>query len=372
MLIAEILVMLLLPLAALKGAQHNKILNTLGPVVLCYILGIGLRNLAPGSLFTASASTLSEIAVPLSIPLLLFGQNLLKELRQTGQMLLAFSLAALSVGIMAPLVALFFRNSLDEVSKLAGMLVGVYTGGTPNLASIGLSLKVSESSFLLLTAADTILGGIYLFILLSILKPLLKPLFPKFINNSAEQQDKEQEAELWHWPGALKSLLLSALIVGASAGFSMLFTGKISVPIVMLLLTTLGLGAALWKPINQLRSSYQLGEYLILVFCISIGSQIELTQVGQQARSPVLVFCALVMVSAIVLHLLLARLLKLDLDTTLLASTAAIYGPAFVGVMAEKLQRRELIGPGLAVGVLGYAVGNYLGLAVAYSLAFFI
>lgn len=364
----EICLLTLLPLAALKGAQSNKVLNTLGPVVLCYLIGILLRNLVPGDHFNQSSSLLSEVAVPLSIPLLLFGQNLLAELRQTGKMLFAFLLASLSVGLMASLMGWVFHASLPESWKLAGMLVGVYTGGTPNMASIGLALQVQESSFLLLTAADTLLGGAYLLLLLSVLKPLLQPFFPK-VHNEQTESEATPEASALNWPDGTKALLLSALIVGVSAGVSLLLLKRLSIPVVMLLLTALGLLASLWEPARQLKSAFQLGEYLILVFCVAIGSQLQLATVMAQFHSPVLLFCAAVMLGSIVLHLILARLCRLDLDSTLIASTAAVYGPPFVGAVAESIQRRDLIGAGLSVGVLGYALGNYLGLAVAYGLS---
>jgi uncharacterized membrane protein len=39
-----------------------------------------------------------------------------------------------------------------------------------------------------------------------------------------------------------------------------------------------------------------------------------------------------------------------------------------VAPVAEAIGNRALIGPGLTLGVLGYAIGTWLGLAVAYAL----
>ena len=49
-------------------------------------------------------------------------------------------------------------------------------------------------------------------------------------------------------------------------------------------------------------------------------------------------------------------------------STATIFGPPFIGPVARALRNRELMVSGLTTGIMGYAVGTYLGLAVAWLL----
>lgn len=48
----------------------------------------------------------------------------------------------------------------------------------------------------------------------------------------------------------------------------------------------------------------------------------------------------------------------------LVASQAVIGGPATAIAVAAALGRRELIPPALALGMLGYLIGSYLGLGV--------
>lgn len=366
-----ILILIALPRLIQWACTRHKVLDALGPVVLCYAAGILGANLLVllnpqlSETLTQSAQSLSEAAVPLSIPLLLFGQNLLKQLRSYRAMLGSFVLATLSVGLIAALMGLVFASHVPEVWKLAGMLVGVYTGGTPNMASIGLSLQVEKSAYLVMTAADTLLGGLYLLLLLTVMRPLLRPLFP------TQNQAEDGEAYVQETARVKDMLLgfgLSVVIVLLSVGAAFLLTQSLSVPVVMLVLTSLGLGASLLKSVQNWRGTELLGEYFILIFCLSIGAMIRLDQVFQQSSGTILLFCTVVMFTTIALHLLLGRVFKQDLDTLLIASTAAIFGPPFVGAIAESLKRPGLIGAGLAVGVLGYAVGNYLGLVVAYGL----
>lgn len=139
----------------------------------------------------------------------------------------------------------------------------------------------------------------------------------------------------------------------------------------MLLLTALALAVACIPQVNQWSDSYATGEYLILIFCLAIGAMIRFDTFAWD-NLYLFVFAAAVMSLGIVMHLMLSRLFKIDSAHFLLASTAAVFGPPFVGVVARAIQAPQLVASGLAVGVLGYALGNYLGLLVAYGVHYFI
>ena len=75
------------------------------------------------------------------------------------------------------------------------------------------------------------------------------------------------------------------------------------------------------------------------------------------------------MFGSVMLHMLLGWIFRVDADTLLVTSTAAIYGPPFVPPLCEALKNRHLLISGLTTGLVGYAVGTQLGLAVAKFLA---
>ena len=50
----------------------------------------------------------------------------------------------------------------------------------------------------------------------------------------------------------------------------------------------------------------------------------------------------------------------------MIAGTAAIYGPVFIGQIASTIDNRSLVFPGIALGLLGIAMGNYVGIFVAW------
>ena len=82
----------------------------------------------------------------------------------------------------------------------------------------------------------------------------------------------------------------------------------------------------------------------------------------------VLGFVAVAMFGAIIIHLIFAIIFKIDVDTAIITSTAGVYGPAFIVPVADAIKNKEVIVAGLTAGLVGYAVGNYLGLLV-YAIA---
>jgi uncharacterized membrane protein len=63
--------------------------------------------------------------------------------------------------------------------KISGMLVGVYTGGTPNLASLQLALEVDPSTYVMTHTFDMLLSAIFLLFLISVGKVAFAYVLPK-------------------------------------------------------------------------------------------------------------------------------------------------------------------------------------------------
>jgi uncharacterized membrane protein len=161
------------------------------------------------------------------------------------------------------------------------------------------------------------------------------------------------------------ALLLSVLIVGASAGMALLIAGELAVPIVILGITTLGIVASFVPAVRALAGSESLGNYFILLFCVAIGT---LTDFGALIRSGSTLFLmtAFVVYGAIALHYGLCALFRVDVDTAIITSTAAVFGPPFVPPIADALDNKEVLLSGLTTGLVGYAVANYLGIGLAW------
>ena len=80
--------------------------------------------------------SLTVIVILFAIPLLLFSLDLKKWLKIAREALLSLMLALASLLVAIFIGYYFYKDLIDESWKVSGMLVGVYTGGTPNLAAI--------------------------------------------------------------------------------------------------------------------------------------------------------------------------------------------------------------------------------------------
>tara|TARA_R110000868_G_scaffold132381_11_gene343366 strand:+ start:704 stop:1819 length:1116 start_codon:yes stop_codon:yes gene_type:complete len=365
--VTQAIFMLAFPALLMWGQQRITVIKTIGPVIICYAVGMIAGLFFIDFIDIKTSETLTEASVPLAIPLMLFCLDLKAWLRLAPKTLLSFVFSLLSISLCAIVCSLFFKD-LPELWKMAGMLVGVYTGGTPNMSAIGLSLDVSKETFIILNTSDILLSSVYLFFILGVGKRVICKFLPEFIKSNEVVSESVLETQN-NIIDMIKAFGLALAIVGLSAGTSILLFGKLELPIVLLGLTGLGMLASLSSRIRNLRGSFCLGEYFLYVFCLAIGSMTDVKKLlGVDPN--ILLFCTVVFISAVLIHFALNKLAKIDGDTAVITNVSAIYGPAFVAPVAKSLGNPEIIISGLTCGLVGYGVGNYLGLAVAYSVKF--
>jgi uncharacterized membrane protein len=374
-----VLLMALGPRAMVLLSKRVRILGMLGPVFLCYAAGILLSLVIPEK---GIAMDISEILVPIAIPLILFSADLSGVRRLAKPMLNSFILVAIAVSLVACVSYLLYRTLIPDAYKYSGMIIGLYTGGTPNLMAIGAALSVSDSHIVLANAADVVVGGTYFLMLISFMPRLARRILKPFVKTEAkadegyiENLEKSfvPEKETFSLKLILRHVpivLLGILSLAVAAGLALLITGKLDVVIIMLVVTTCGIGFSFIKKVRSAPGSYTVGQYLILMFSFGIGISFRFEALNREALLLLAMF-ATAQFGSLLVHLLLCKVCKIDADTSLITSTAGIYGPAFIVPVAEALDNREVVLPGLICGILGYAIGNYLGIGIAIALKFF-
>ena len=360
------------PAIAIWAADRFKPAKVLGPVVLAYAAGIIVANIPGVHVDENFGQSLAGGAVLIAIPLLLFSTEVRKWLSLAKSLLISFTFACIAAVTAASLVGYYFRSATDEWWKIAGMLVGVYVGGTANMSAVGYALEVRQETFVVLNTADLITGGAYLFFLLSIAQRLLSKVLPAFKGEAHHEAFEHAGESLSKWTRGhiapmAKSFGLTVLMVAGSVGLSFLVTQSLHVGVVMLAITTFGIAASLSKTVRSWDGSFELGEYALLIFCAAMGSLADVSKVSGTSLT-LFSFVGIVMVLAAVIHFALCALFRIDVDTAIISSTATIFGPPFIGPVAAALKNRALVGPGLTLGLAGIALGTYLGLATAYAL----
>lgn len=67
------------------------------------------------------------------------------------------------------------------------------------------------------------------------------------------------------------------------------------------------------------------------------------------------------MVCSVALQVLFFRLTAVDVDTGIVASVQLFCSPPFIGIACQAVNNTELLLPGISAGLVGYALGNYIG-----------
>jgi uncharacterized membrane protein len=372
------LVFLAVPALALLLVHRQAWAAKLGTIVLCYAAGLIAGNLGwlPGSAAPVQ-KLVSELTIALALPMILFTVDLRAWRRIAGPALLSMALAVLSVVVVA--VALFFvfrGRGVAAAHELAGLAVGVYTGGTPNLAAIKTALGVPDARYLVFNAFDTVVGAAYLMFMLTLAPRIAARWLRRTAAPAADEagpaatahdEDYRELLTRAGWVGVLKSLGVAAVVVAAAVGLGQAIGGPDSAALVIALLATLGLAASLLAPVRALAVSYKAGMYLIYVFSFTVASMARL-EAMQWSDAALFVFIAVAVFGSLALHGLLARLAGIDAGTWLVTSVSAICSPAFVPLVARSLGDRALLSSGIGTGIIGYAIGTQLGIAVALLL----
>jgi uncharacterized membrane protein len=359
----------LVPILTLWLESRLKIVRILSPVVICYGVGMLLGN-QPWVAFSNEVSlTACNITVALAIPLLLFSVNIIAWLRLAKNTLLSFVFCMLSVMLVSAVAHLIFKDSLNESEKIAGMLVGVYTGGTPNMAAIGTALNVESNTFILLNAADMVVSFGYLFFILMVAGRLLKKIVPA-TQRLSESESIDAQADEKRIPKIkviVQSLVLTVIIVAAGVGVGMLCPDSSKDAVTILIITTLAVVASLHPWVRSMSGTHDMGQFLLLVFCVAMGFTTDFAELFSSTSS-IFLYVAVVLVGSVVVHFILGIIFRIDRDTLIITSAAGIFGPHMVGPVAMSLKNRDVIFSGLASGLVGYALGNYLGMGLAWIL----
>jgi len=382
--IVQTLVLLAVPGAALALAPKVRLVRAVGPIVLLFVVGVVAGNLPFVPIDRAVTEGAASVAVLLAIPLLLVPADVRAWLRVAPRAAGATALCFGSVAAVALATGLWAAPRFGpEGWKLAGMLAGTYTGGAANLVAIGAALGTAPDALVLVTTADVVVAGLFALVFLSPAVRLLDRWLPTLDEGPPAADDASPSPEgrpepgpdadggpapaafPRATPGGLAAAFGVALAAGAAGAGAALALPDQDQLAAILTVTTLGLTASFLRPLRAIRGCYQLGDYFLLVFCLAIGALADLSALAESSGA-VVVWTTGVMLGGSAVHLALCRPLGVDRDTAVIALTAAIYGPAFVGPVATNLRSRQVVISGVTAGLVGLAVGNYLGLAVAW------
>jgi uncharacterized membrane protein len=352
-------------LVAVALEERYHLFKSLGSALVGILIGMALSNggLIPGD--SPVYVLLGGPVVSAGLVLILLSVDVRTVVQAGPTMLSAFALGAVGSAVGSSVAAYFLAGSIGpETWKLAGQYTATYTGGGANFAAVGAALGTSGDLFAAGIAADVIITAVWMATCLTV--PIL------FVTRRADAEPPVSadaggaERKLFRSVGQIglvDAAALTAIAFGALWGSELLGEAFQSIPSV-LWLTTIALLVAQIPWVQRLRGAGVVGNYLILLFLASNGARSVVANIV--AMGPPVVYFA---VTTVAIHGLIifgiGRVLGLDLRTLAVASQANIGGPASAMALATARGYTDRLLPGVAVGLLGYAVGNYAGFAIA-------
>lgn len=368
-----VLFYLLTPFVILHLCHKFPFVNKLGAVFIAYLVGLIVGNVGILPEWAAGIQDLlTTITIPLAIPLLLFSSNLKQWKSMAGKAIVSLVIGIVSVVLVIIAGYFIFRGKgMPDIWKVSGMLVGVYTGGTPNLASLKMMLNVDPDVYILTHTYDMIISTVFLAFLMTVGKRFFSLFLPAFNDETTTEVEYTNGSDpFWgifkreiFYP-LLKAYGLTILIFAIAGGLSMLVPKNSQVVVVILTITTLSIIASTFKKINTIEKTFESGMYLILIFSVVVASMADISRFA--GLTPGLFgYITLAVFGSLFLQVILGKIFKVDTDTTIITSTALICSPPFVPVVAAAINNRKVILTGITIGIIGYAVGNYLGFVIA-------
>ena len=377
----------LVPVLIIECFKRWTWMQKIGTVVAAYAVGIifaltGFVHFEPETAealsFGKIQSTLMSIAVPLAIPLMLFNCDF-----KLWTKALPKTIWSLVGGIVAVLVAVIsgyfiFRNpEIPDFNNVAAMMTGIYTGGTMNFNALGASLGVDKTQMAIVLAFEMVLTTPYIFFIIGGGYKVFRKILPyQDITRKGRRDEEVETKDVENYRdmftkknigGMLAGLGLSILFLAIGAGLALLLTGKLNELVVILTITTLSIIASFFKKVRELPKTFELGMFFILIFSVIVASLFDIHSVNGGSLS-IGLFVAWVMIVAAVLHLILCRIMHVSGDLFCVSQIALLCSPPFVPPVVGAMQNKKVLISGIVIGLVGYAIGTYLGVAISLLL----
>jgi len=383
---------IVLPIIIIHMFIRLKWVQKVGTVIMAYAVGIlmaltGLVSFTPDSMeemqFNAIQNMMMNIAVPLAIPLMLFNCDFklwTKALPKT-----IWSLVAGIVAILIAVVSgfyLFRSRQIPDFEKVSAMMTGIYTGGTMNFNALGAALGVDKSVMAIVLAFEMVLTMPYIVFIIGGGYKLFRKILPykdETTNEVHRQKNQSIEAPVsdiedykrmfrsHNWYLTLAGFGLSLLFLAIGAGLSMLIYHSLNELVIILTITTLGLAASFFKKVRELPKTFELGMFFILVFSIIVASLFDYHSI-EGSTFGIGAFVLWIILCGGILHLLLCRLFHVGGDLFTVSQVALLCSPPFVPPVVGAMGNKKVLISGLVIGLIGYAVGTYLGIGIFYLL----
>jgi len=345
-----------------------KVFDILPAIIWIFLTPIFLSNLNVIPMQSEIYSTFRSFAVPLFIVLMLLDINIRQVIRVAWRG--AGVLVIGTLGIVAGAVISFylFQSGLPEDTwRGYGALAGSWIGGTGNLAAVAESLETPPEMVGMVVLVDNFVYVLYFPLILTCKR------WAKWFNRftGVSQKDIDQIGEISEEIETDSTeVTFKDILVLLGWGFTTIFAANYIATLLpdvgrvitertwaILLVTTFGILLSA-SPLKNVPGSSALAMAFVYIYMTTMGAQADLRNIGGAQWFLVAgVICIMIHFVFIAIG---AKLFRVDISMAAVSSVAAVGGAASAPVAAG-YHREELVPISIMLALLGYALGNYLG-----------
>jgi len=344
--------------------EKTRIGQRVSGVLFVVAIALTLANL---HVIPASAPTYGVIwsyLVPLAIALFLVKADLVSIVVEGGRTLIAFLFGAVGVIAGAWLGAVLLDLGPHE-AEYAAVFSATYVGGSLNYAAVAEAIGFRDPTSLAAgVAIDNVVGIAYLLMVGGMGSWMF---FKRHFGWRADRLTVAVEGagEVSRPPTiidlglSLGLATLACAIGNAVAGaLGQASYGILFITIIMVAIATIG---RRW--LKSIAGPEIVATLFMYLFFALLGAGADLG--AMLGAAPALFAYVLIIFAVhIVFVLVAARLFRLNYGEMVIASTACIGGPPVSVAFAVMFGWRRLAVPAVATGVLGYALGNFVGIGL--------
>ena len=361
-----------LTLSAMAFASERTVIGqkVTGTVVVI-LLAIAAANMGLIPHSAPAYNFIFSYIVPMLIPLFLFQADVRRLAKEASRTTAAFLVATLGTVAGVIVAALLLDLSqLGAASDLAaerreagivGLFASTYIGGSVNYAALGeiTGLSKDASFFSAATAADNLFSAVFLSVIALI--PGAQWLTRRFIPHTAGNDVVLEKPDV-----TPASIVYSLAAAGSIVAVTDLLCWWLDIPswrYAIMTIITVGIATALPQVRVWFAGAFEIGVALSFTFFAAIAAGADIRAMISVA--PLLIVLVLILLSVhLIVLLAVGRRLGLTIPELLTASNAAILGATTAPAMAAAKGWHDQVTPGVLVGVIGYALGTFIGTAL--------
>ena len=361
-----------LVLSALAFASERTVIGQkITGTVVVILLAIAAANMGLVPHSAPAYSFIFSYVVPMLIPLFLFQADVRRLAKEASRTTAAFLVATLGTVAGVIVAALLLDLSqLGAASDLAaerreagivGLFASTYIGGSVNYAALGeiTGLSKDASFFSAATAADNLFSAVFLSVIALI--PGAQWLTRRFIPHTAGNDVVLEKPDV-----TPASIVYSLAAAGSIVAVTDLLCWWLDIPswrYAIMTVITVGIATALPRVRIWFAGAFEIGVALSFTFFAAIAAGADIRAMISVA--PLLIVLVLILLSVhLIVLLAVGRRLGLTIPELLTASNAAILGATTAPAMAAAKGWHDQVTPGVLVGVIGYALGTFIGTAL--------